>query len=102
MVCFTGSSVVFGKHFVLGGVMSGEHSGVWRNAAPLAEKKAWQKVGTWVLVRGAGCCSARKDSGTVFLFAGVVRTCGMIRAAVCTGETGVVEWDFYEIIPIFR
>lgn len=41
-VCFTGFSVVFGKHFVLGGVMSGEHPGVWRNAAPLAEKKAWQ------------------------------------------------------------
>lgn len=44
----TGSSVVFGKHFVLGGVMSGKHPGVWRNrAAPLAEKKAWQKGGAW-------------------------------------------------------
>ena len=55
-----------------------------------------------VSVRGAGCCSARKGSGTVFLFPGAGRTCGMIRAAVCTGETGVAEWDFYEIIPIFR
>ena len=46
--------------------------------------------------------AAPDAKATVFLFPGVGRTCGMIRAAVCTGETGVAEWDFYEIIPIFR